>query len=138
MSCGCTRLHGMSRRTSDIQSEGSGEPATPTRRSAALQHAGVADNMRGGLGVRISGSRTPRTEASVSASVARDTTYYGEVLTDEPCSICGSTRSRRIYLYDGVSVACIANANGRDRCREREVARAMREAAATLVARSAA
>jgi hypothetical protein len=36
-----------------------------------------------------------------------------------PCSICGSTRSDRGYVFGGPDVHCFANANGRDRCQER-------------------
>ena len=42
-----------------------------------------------------------------------------------PCSICGATRSQRGPLFGDYSrIACYPNANGRDRCREREMARA--------------
>jgi hypothetical protein len=40
-----------------------------------------------------------------------------------PCAVCGSTRSRRSRHPSG-NVYCAANADGRDRCREREVAKA--------------
>lgn len=42
-----------------------------------------------------------------------------------PCVICGSTRSQRGPLFGDYSrVACYANADGRDRCREREMRKA--------------
>jgi len=44
-----------------------------------------------------------------------------------PCHVCGSTRSQRTLEWGG-QVVCVANANGRDRCRERELAKAIKEA----------
>lgn len=41
-----------------------------------------------------------------------------------PCNVCGSVRSQRSVHPSG-NVYCVPNTNGRDRCRERELARAV-------------
>lgn len=49
-----------------------------------------------------------------------------EALRGIPCHVCGSKTSAASTDYVG-RVVCDANLNGRDRCREREVANMFKE-----------